>query len=474
MHIDFAFDSSFFTKEKFGEITAQLISSCDPSVCHSTEIAQIIIQGSLSQHHQMIHILNEKGLLCLRFALEVVKTQLDQYNRVPITCESLIGENKKNCQDIQNKYAAMSDRVLSLVNLMVSQQPNLIKPFALQLEDRIPSPYLNSRLLNVLQRLEDEEFCSQYKIGEERKFIITPVQSVILPYVHYRVKRESEKHYKAFVTLEFAPHSSYRDRFPVPKDELHHHYMEHVRYCVRVANPKMKGPHGETLEIVIEEAQQANSCTPKHLIEVGSIQAKRASAIYFRTSPMMSCEVTLHEIIHLLSLWDEHKGIQNVGRPKSDCRVFQDNSMLGGYKKRWRNIFQKPINNSLLDPSHFQAIVYGNCSLRSDVNLYRQCSRLAYQNSNNNSACLKQKAYCENQNILGRDKVVEQNRINLEIEDWQRDLNLTKDQIRASPELPEDDPKYDDRNKLFNQKKQAEQRIRDLERRLNFVLAWPD
>ena len=106
---------------------------------------------------------------------------------------------------------------------------------------------------------------------------------------------------------------------------------------------------------------------PKHLIEVGSIPAKRASAIYFHASPMMGCEVTLHEIIHLLGLWDEHKSIQNVGRSKSDCRVFQDNSMLGGYEKRWRNTFREPMNNSLLDASHFQAIVYGNCSLRSDV-----------------------------------------------------------------------------------------------------------
>ena len=51
------------------------------------------------------------------------------------------------------------------------------------------------------------------------------------------------------------------------------------------------------------------------------------------------------------------------------------------------------------------------------------------------------------------------------------DLNLTRGRIRA---LPEDGSKYDDRNKLFNQKKQAEERIRDLESGLDLVLTWPD
>ena len=89
--------------------------------------------------------------------------------------------------------------------------------------------------------------------------------------------------------------------------------------------------------------------------------------------------------------------------------------------------------------------MYGNCSLRNEVHLYRQCSHLAYQNPNNNSSCLEQKTYCESQNILGRDKVVEQQRLELEIEGWRSDTTS----------------------------KSAPQRITELERQLDIVLAWP-
>ena len=37
----------------------------------------------------------------------------------------------------------------------------------------------------------------------------------------------------------------------------------------------------------------------------------------------------------------------------------------------------KGMNDSLLDPAHFNAILYGNCSKRDDVNTYRQCSSLS-------------------------------------------------------------------------------------------------
>ena len=442
LYIDFAFP--IFTKEKFNEIIEPLISSCDPSNCHSTDIAQIITQGYSSQYDQILHILNEKGPLCIRFALEAVKTQIDPYNRLSTrTCESLTDEDKEACEDTQNKYAAASDRVLSLVNLMVSHQPNLINSLALHLEDKTSSLDSNIRLPHLLQTLEDERSCSQYKIGEERRFIITPVQSGILPFTYYRVKRESENHYKAFVTLEFSPDASYQDGFPVPRSQVYDFYMARIKYRVHQANLKMKGPNGEALEIVIEDAHQVNLCKPRHSIKVGSIINKPASVIYFHSA--MSRSLELHEIVHFLGLWDDNNKIQNIQGSDYDCRVLQDNSILGGHEKRWRNIFSRSINNSFLDPSHFHAILYGNCSLRNNVHLYRQCSHLAYQNSNDNSACLEQKAYCESQNILGRDKTAEQNRINAEIQELQAELKSLKDDLEAKPSRPLSHPKYNRR-----------------------------
>ena len=279
------------TKEKVAKVATQLISSCDPRDCHSDDIAQIITRGSSSQNNQILHILNEKGPLCLKFVIEAVKPKLDVYNELPRDCENFINKGGRICQDVKNKYTVINNRILSLVNLMVSQQPSLISSFGLHLENNTPLPYLNTQLLNTLRRLENARSCNDYMIGEEREFIIIPLQSTILPYTYYRVKRESEKHYKAFVTLEFSPDSSYKDGDPVPKDQVHDYFMDEVKYCFRMANSKMKGPNGKTLEVVIEDARQTHSCMPKHFIDVGSVLNKGATAKYFHTS--MKCEVTV-------------------------------------------------------------------------------------------------------------------------------------------------------------------------------------
>ena len=472
-YIGFASNSSpVFTEEKVSEIVTQLISNCDPSVCHSTDIVQLITHGSISQYHQILHILNEKGPLCLRFALEALKDKLEKQNRIPSNCDDLIGEVKKNCQNLQAEYVVVNDRVLSLVNLMVSQKSNLVMPFTQHLlEDETPSPYINTRLVNLLQRLEDERSCSQYNIGEEREFIITPFQSVIIPYTYYRVKRESEKHYKAFVVLEFSPSPSLDMKLSVPEDQFHNYYIQKVRRCIKQVNRKMKGTNGERLEIVIEDAQ-VNSCIPKRPIKVGA--GRPANVKYYYMG--MSCANITHELMHILGLWDEYIGGNYW--PKYDCRVIQNNSMLSKKRIRWNRVFYTKLDDSLLDPSHFQSILYGNCSLRNDVKLYRRCSRLSYQMSKNDNACLAEKAYCSSQNVLGRDKITEQERINKEIQKLQADLALLEIRLVNNSEPSENNPDYSRikaiRHGLSNQKSNIEKQISDLQRRLDFVLAWPD
>ena len=459
----------FITEEKVGEIATQLISNCDPSVCHSTDIVQLITHGSISQYHQILHILNEKGPLCLRFALEALKNDLNKYNRVPNSCKGLMGEEKKSCQNLQSEYAVVNDRVLSLVNLMVLQKSNLVMPFARHLlEDETPSPYINSRLVNLLQRLEDERSCSEYKIGEEREFIITPFQSTIIPYTYYRIRRESEKHYKVFLVLEFSPHPSYTG-IHVPEDQAQNYYMKKVRSCMSQANPKIKGSNGEMLEIVIEDARQINVCMPKRPIQIGFFH-RPATVKYYHED--MTCTSTTHETMHVLGLWDEYYW------SVSDCRVVQNNSMLSEHNIRWKAVFQSKLENSLLDPSHFQSILYGNCSLRNDVKLYRRCSRLSYQISSSDNACLDQKAYCENQNVLGRDKIAEQQRIIREIQSLQEELDMLDMRLTNNSELLANHPNHhkvmSDRSVLLNQRSRVQRQISDLPKRLDLVLSWPD
>ena len=467
--ISFAYNPFlFFTDKKTSEIAAKLTSSCDPSVCHSADIVQLITYGSSFQYYQILHILNEKGPLCLQFTLEALKNDLNKYNGVPNSCEDLVAEEKRSCQDLQTEYAVVNDRVLSLVNLMVSQESGLIMPFTQQLlENKAPSLYINTGLLNFLQRLEDERSCDEYKIGEEREFIITPFQSNIIPYTYYRIRRESEKHYKAFLVLEFSPHSSYTGIF-VPED--HDHYIEKVKSCMSQVNSKMQGPNGEMLEIVIEDARQVDACRTKLPIQVGFFN-RLASVKYYHEN--MSCASTTHETMHALGLWDEYYW------PGSECRMVQENSMLSEHHIRWKNVFDNKLYDSLLDPSYFQSILYGNCSLRNDVKLYRRCSRLSYQTLNN--TCLDERAYCDRQNVLGRDKIAEQQRISDEIQTLQAKLNainINTDELTHRPDFSRSDPEYlqreSIRSKLLYRQREIQKRIPYLQKRLDFVLAWPD
>ena len=64
--------------------------------------------------------------------------------------------------------------------------------------------------------------------------------------------------------------------------------------------------------------------------------------------------------------------------------------------------------DSLLDPVHFNAILYGDCKRREDVRTYRECSSLVhrtkYQTNTSNSDCPSLKTECEEQNILGKSR----------------------------------------------------------------------
>ena len=463
--------SSVFTEGRVSQLATELISDCDPSVCHSEELLQLITHSSSFQYDQILHILNEKGPLCLRFAVEAVRDYLNKYNKIPISCESLTDEEKQTCQNMHAEYRVVRDRVLSLVNLVVSHNPNLIISFAQHLsENRMPSSYINTDLVSLLQRLEDERSCSEYKIGEERQFIITPFQSQILPYTYYRIKRESEKHYKAFVTLGFSLDPFYDGPLPLlAVNQVHNYYMRRARYCMNRANPRMKGPDGKTLEIVIEDAHQIDSCLPKHPIQIGGFR-RASNAKYYLVD--IQCSSITHEIAHLLGLWDEYDSQDH------QCRVVQENSLLSRERVYLNRIFVMGLDDSLLAPSHFQSILYGDCSLRDDVKLYRRCSRLSYQVLSDQNACLDEKAYCDRQDVLGRGKIAEQHRISEEIQDLQEELDTIDDWLSENPDLPRSHPEYPQRESKrstqLHRQEEVQKRIPYLQERLEFVLFWPD
>ena len=64
---------------------------------------------------------------------------------------------------------------------------------------------------------------------------------------------------------------------------------------------------------------------------------------------------------------------------------------------------------SLLDPMHFDAIIYGSCKERKDLELYRECSRLSIRDSRRKTflGCNQnKKRECESKDILGRGRAL--------------------------------------------------------------------
>ena len=282
------------------------------------------------------------------------------------------------------------------------------------------------------------------------------------------MKREGEKHYKAIVTLNFSPADNY-DHW-VPRDQVHAHFIRRTSSCIADANTKMRGPNGEILEIVIEDGHQVDVCLPKLDIEITNDKVPFSNIIAYR--PSITCFMITHEILHDFGLWDEYS------TKKYDCRVIQNHTMLSNHNLIWDHIFYRNFGDSLIEPVYFYSLLYGNCSLRSDIKLFGQCSRLSYQSSKDNPGCLEQKAICESQEILGRDKIREQQRIQALIDNITEEIAVTEEQIRATPPPVGGHPHYSKklalRSNLFGIKRRLQGRRNFLRDRLRFVADWPD
>ena len=96
----------------------------------------------------------------------------------------------------------------------------------------------------------------------------------------------------------------------------------------------------------------------------------------------------------------------------------EENSIMTNDEDRWVNVFDSKTETSLLDPTHFNVILYRGCSKRDDVRLYNEC-RLHTQTTEH-YACREKKFYCDNQNILGRDKSRELQRIDRMLQEVRR------------------------------------------------------
>lgn len=420
-----------------------LQSNC-PSQCQDFFVADTIVYGSRSEYDIIVHRLDQIGPDCILQALvQIMQTRLlDQYRLLPSLCEDRTdSRDRQVCNGLQRDYQTVARRLTFLITR--ATQEGLAPSNVSYLQN--PSLFI-AEVRDILQNKEDLRSCQAYEPGEERMLGFSLEQKAY----RYKVKKELDGSYTVFLALSFSPEPEGYDG-PLAPHQIHPHYYQRATSCVSQANNKMRGPHGERLNIVLLDAHQDNSCLPKHNITIKAAQTTSSILSY---ASDIDCSGIAHEVLHPLNLFDEYA--KDYGFFGYDCRVLQINSLMASDVERWNNVFVTQQEESLLDPAHFNAIIYGNCSQREDVRLFRQCSALSYQTSYENEQCLQQRAECERQNVLGRDKHQEIQRIQRLIERLENGETLEDLNIAYMRRLHDTNP------------------IRELQRKLELVMAWPE
>ena len=496
------------------------------NACYDDSVAKLFVYGSETQYNYVINTLKGGGQPCLRPMLRASRRQLNQYRDFMFNFQSKTARNHHYHSGLVEAENLILERILSLEDMT---------------SKRYTSKYISLQSgrssADNTEDFEQQDICSEYKIGEERvlsvPFLSMNVfsKSFFQLQSHYKVHRTLRNTYTVSVALEFFPGLSYYDE-PVPKDQVHKYYIDKIRSCMKKAGPKLRGPHGQNLVIHIEDAQQANTCNPTYSIRIHDVKIPTSYMNY--DISFTSCDAILHEIAHFFGFGDAYEpklikllsqglksyvpevfhafgfgdayelkliellsqGLKSYvpeifhifgfgdayeskltellsKRLKSyvpevsvfDCRVMQKNSIMSEWAERWKSTFTENTETSLIDPVHFNAILYGNCPDRDDVRLFRQCDALSFQNSSFNPDCLEKKVYCERQNLLGRDKNKELQTLDSELRDKQRDFDRF---FRGgTDESSVIDSQSEDKSTL-------EQEIRDLNRRIDLVRQWPD
>ena len=435
------------------------------NACHDDFVAKLLIYGEDVEYDYVINALKGGGLPCLRSILRASRRQLNQYRDFMSTCQNQTPQNHHSHSGLLESESLIIERISSLENMTSKQH---VSGYPLQGIDASIDE-------NDIKNLEQQDICSEYKIGEERILSVPflKTKALFMPFFfqlqsHYKVRRTSVNKYIASVALEFFPSLSYSDE-RVPKGQLHEYYIEEIRRCMREAGPKLRGPHGQELIIQVEDAQKTKACSPTYSIQVHNFENLDYNRSFFMAYhidiTVRSCSGLLHEFLHLFGFGDGYesqltrfvpKGLKNFVPEASvfDCRVVQTNNIMSNWEERWYNVFTKNKEVSLIDPAYFNAILYGNCSSRDDVKLFRECDALSFQSSLMNPSCLKKKSDCERQNLLGRDKNKELEALNNELREKQRD--------------------FDESDQGNAHKDSLIQEIQDLKKRIDLVKLWPD
>ena len=388
---------------------------CRVSYCSNNEVFDTLLYGSPSHYNQVLDILKEAGATnnCFKsiFKEMIEGYWHDPFKNMPTTCQGLRGSDQRVCNQMQSDFRRVTQRMEDMIKAIQPQENNT--PISLSCSS---SNDLIRNLGSVLSEIENRS-CENYSVGEARY----PQHQGSISGT-YHIKKESNGDYTVTIPMIFAPADDYDG--DVPEDQIQSHYLQKAQGCMDEASPNMLGPNGERLHFEITDGNLNNSCERPNEISIQSLGARSHSESY---AADISCPSNVHEISHITGLADEyqerhtgthihvmtgdiHEGTASTTelfRLHYNCRVIQDNSLMGTHWQRFESV-ERGEEDSLLDPTHFHVILYGNnCPSRDDIQLYQQCASLAYTTMYKANSlehnCPSEKQQCEDSNVLGRD-----------------------------------------------------------------------
>ena len=421
--------------------------------CANSAIAKSIARGSDSKYHQLYNQIKNKDKKCQMNIVQRLADQFDLYN-FPGECMEEKNKNHLVCKDMFKHVKATKNRFLEIMSLTYGEDAlTKIQARAICIEcASISNGSSNNLLLDAIKVAEHNLQCRDLKLNEE-KIVFSGTELFV--FSSYTVKKEVDGSYSVPLVLNFSPSEDYDGS--VPQNKVSEYYMKKAQVCMKKANQKMLGPNGEKLKINIIPApvkHNKNICDRQEIIDI-AIDSSDMRSYSYHYAADIDCPTMTHEILHLLGLQDEYKEesrgfyidsktgkktrpikdkmkIKKLVNNKNytfknsyDCRVSHSNSIMSNMYERWENVYNSRTNESLLDPGHFNSILYGDCAINQHFN---ECSQLAYNDTYDHPTCTEKKRQCKSQNILGRNKQKKIEQIQTRIKELQRE-NISKPRI---------------------------------------------
>ena len=408
--------------DRFHKIDKILGSDC-PSDCDGTMILHMITSGSQERYSQLYDRIKNKDKRCQRRLLQSLSNVMS-IARIHEDCLEEQYKTHPNCNSLN-----APDRFFEIAELVHGRE--VVQTLEAQtpcLECAIKSGEKGEfhKLSDWLKSLDKVSQCSELGPGQEKR-----VYSGTGLRRSYNIQ-EVDGSYLIPLTMTFSADEDYDGE--VPKDQVPQEYMIIVQRCIDEANEKMLGPQGEKLKIVIQQPveQREEDCPDSEIIEI-KIGSKNHRSNAGKYEADIDCSAVTHEVLHRLGLCDEYREELNghyenietgervssrsmtkeeitqlrenekyIFKPGYECRPVTKNSIMSSNNFRWDNVFETGINDSLLTPAQFNAILYGSCEKKNKF--FNECSQLGYQNAVDNPDCIEKKRQCEEKNFSGADK----------------------------------------------------------------------